>query len=450
MKTSIKKSLRQRTRTTQKVIWVAGALGISTTLVIGWMVFMNFQEINSSKATGNKALAHGGTAENGEILCEFTWEKDPVTVATLGPDAISCSGDAHSSTGGRSSTRGLAAGSHGKNIDMVLESGQLFDQDGISVNIDYRGTERNGYFISRGINFYFGIENGFLTIAYRVEDERNGSLAIRSLTDFEVPGDDQFRTYRFFYSPLTGRGEISVNGAPVWSHQGSPNRAMYWKNAGHLMIGKGMNGDGLDKVILDNLVIRSTGTITPLSAALINFMLESQDDKVTVHFAAVSLDQINSFTIERSINGNDFTKVGSITCNNPASENGDEFQFADPNPASTPLVYYRLKQHLKNGKTVVHPVSAIRIKTEKNFSIERVNPSPFDSSFSVSYFLPASGRVWIQLEDMRGSIISSKTFQAEAGKNIHHYREEKPIVNGTYSLNIMYNNKKVSTQIVKI
>ena len=450
MKHSIKKSLRQRTRLTQKVILVSGALGLSAGLVIGWMVFMNFQEINNSKASGNKELAHGGSADNGEILCEFTWEKNPVTSATLGPDAISCSSDAHSVAGGRSSTHGLSAGSNGKNIDMVLESGQLFDQDGIAINVDYRGKEKNGYFVSRGINFYFGIENGFITISYRVEDERGNPQSVKSLSDYEVPADDQFRTYRFFYSPMTGRGEITVNGAPVWSHHGPTNRPMYWKNAGHLMIGKGINGEGLDIAVLDNLVIRSTGTISPLAEALLNFMLESQGDKVTVHFSAAATDQISSFSVERSINGTDFTKIGSIPCTAPTVNSNGEYAFADPSPVSTPLVYYRLKQHLKNGKTVLHPVSAIRIKSEKNFSIERVNPSPFDSSFNVSYFLPKSGRVWIQLQDLRGSIVSSRTFDATEGKNIHRYSEDKPIEKGTYTLNIMFDNKKVSTQVVKI
>ncbi|MEY4594166.1 MAG: hypothetical protein RIQ47_576 [Bacteroidota bacterium] len=450
MKHTLKKSTRQRTRLTQRILLVTGALGISAGLVIGWMVFMNFQEVKTSKATGNQEMARGGSADHGEILCEFTWEKDPVTVATLGPDAISCSKDACSTPGGRASTRGLSAGSSKRNIDMVVQSGQLFDQDGISITIYYRGKEQDGYFISRGMNFYFGIENGFLTVAYRTEDERGAATVIQAITDYELLADNQYRSYRFQYSPMTGRGEITVNGAPVWSHQGTANRPMYWKNSGNLMIAKGLNGEGSEDAILDNLVIRSTGSISPLANALLNFMLESHGNQVTVYFSALSSDQINGFTIERSVNGLDFSKICTLSGSQLEANKSGDFTYQDPTPITSQLVYYRLKQHLKSGKTLVHPVSAIRVKSDKQFSIERVNPSTFESSFNISYFLPKSGRVWIQLMDNLGTIVSSKTFEAVEGKNIHRYEEEKPLQEGTYTLNIMFDNKKVSTSVVKI
>ncbi len=446
MKRRISQKPRTRTRMSTRILMVAGGVGISVMLIIGWMVFMNLQEISKTRASGTTSSSGGS---NGEILTEFTWEKDPITSATLGPDAISAGKDAHSMKGGRASTQGLSAGGNGKNIDMVLEGQELFNQEGMDISIDYRGHEKEGYFISRGSQFYFGIENGLLSVCYRTETENGAGAIVKEVTDYELPNDEQYRTYRFNYLPTTGRGEITVNGAPIWSYQGKSNRPLYWKNAGHVMIGKNLNGDGKDIAILDNLVIRSTGSVSPLAETLLNFMLETSQENVKIHFSASSQELISSFTIERSVNGIDFTKIATLQ---PDLSKGpdDEYIYTDLNPITSGVIYYRMKQNFKNGKFITHPLSAVKVKNTKGLSIERVNPSPFNSTFDISYFVPKPGRVWIQLQDEKGDIASSKTFDAQAGKNVHVYKDDGQLKAGSYTLNIMYDNKKVSTKVIKI
>lgn len=440
--------LRQRTRTTTRLLMVAGGLGISATLIVGWMVYLNIQDISKTRASANQLTSGtGGSTE--EILCEFTWEKDPVLSATLGPDAISSSLDAHSTTGGRASTRGLSAGKNGKNIDLVLEESELFNREGIDISIDYRGSETDGYFISRGMPFYFGIERSKLAIGYRTENESGSAVSVKEVTDYEIIRDDQYRTYRFTYSPITGRAEITVNGAPVWSHQGKSNSPLYWKNGGHLMIGKNMNGDGRDMAILDNLVIRSFGTSSPLAESLLNFMLENSHNDIRVHFSFAQEERINSYTLERSNNGIDFIKIATLHPGE-AQSNESEYIYTDPKPQNSTVLYYRIRQNLKNGKSISHPISAIKVNASKNLSIERVNPASFSQSFDVSYFVPKAGRVWIQLQDPNGEIASTSTYDAQPGKNVHVFRDSKGLQKGKYILNIMFDNKKVSTEVVKI
>ena len=45
-----------------------------------------------------------------------------------------------------------------------------------------------------------------------------------------------------------------MNSVVVWSHQGPGNVPLSWKNAGNIVIGKNLNGNGVDKAILDNLL----------------------------------------------------------------------------------------------------------------------------------------------------------------------------------------------------
>jgi hypothetical protein len=444
-----KKSLRTRTRVTTKLILAAGTVGLSLILVAGWMVYMNFQQLNEIKASDNGQKAAGGSLNGGEIILEFTWEKNPVTLATLGPDGISCGNGAESINGGKSSTGGLSAGTKGKDIDLTLEGTPYLNVEGIDVSLDYRGRESDGYFIVRENTFAFGIEKGMLSISYKTENEKGQNIQIHERTDYEVVQDGTYRKYRFIYSPLTGVGEISVNGAPVWNHKGTPDRAMSWKNAGNLIIAKGMNGNGDHRAIMDNLVIRSTGSVSPLAESLVNFMLESSTDKINIHFEAIHEDMISSFIIERSLNGIDFSKVSSLSPDENKKIN-DEYVVTDPAPANNGILYYRIKQHFKNGKFIIHPVSAIRMKTEKAFSLERINPSPFNSTFNIAYFIPKPGRVWIQLNDQKGTLLDSQTFEAGAGKNVHISKNYGHFPSGTYTVNIMYDNKKISERVIKI
>ena len=449
MKNKLRNRNRQKARMSTRLMIVLATFSGVFLLTLGWLVYLNFDNLSKTRASGNGGEG-GGTALNttGEILTEFTWEKNPVSLATLGPDAIKCSKDAHSMNGGRSSTNGLSPGPNGKDIDLEFEATELFNQEGIDISIDYRRSEPGGSFFSRGNNFNFGIENNILIIAYRIENAKGGSEIVKERTNYEIPDDPLYRTYRFIYSPNSGKAEIFVNSVVVWSHQGPGNAPLSWKNAGNIVIGKNLNGNGVDKAILDNLVIRSTGSVSPLAESLLNFMLEPKEGVVKVHWSSSANDKVDYYTIERSINGVDFVNVSNVKSNHQKPE-GEEYEYIDKTSASTSIVYYRLRQTFLNGKFVTHPLSAIKFKTEKDFAIERVNPQMFDHSFDVSYFLPKSGRVWMQLSDSKGKVISTETFEAPQGKNVHVFKDQLNLEHGEYTLHLIFNNKKISAKVTK-
>jgi len=67
------------------------------------------------------------------LLSRFTWESAPVTKAVIGPDAISVSNAATSSTGGVAGTKGLNPGAGSVNIDLVLP-GSYFNVPAIDIS----------------------------------------------------------------------------------------------------------------------------------------------------------------------------------------------------------------------------------------------------------------------------------------------------------------------------
>src|SRR5580765_3272674 len=151
------------------------------------------------------------------------------------------------------------------------------------------------------------------------------------------------------------------------------NTAMNWKDAGNIIIGKDMDGGGRDIPVFDNLVIRNTGSVTPLAESLINFMLESTNNSVKVHWASTTNDRSECFIIQRSVNGIDFSNIATLP-SNPEMKSDEEYVYTDNTPSSGYVIYYRLRQNFKDGKFITHSVSAIKPGSKQMLSIERVNP----------------------------------------------------------------------------
>lgn len=448
MRKKIQQGKRQKNKLRTRLLFICAVLAFFFTIAGSVLVFLNINNNIKTKAAATGSEGGGNDLGTGEIISEFTWEKNPVTIATLGPDASKVSKDAHSMPGGRSSTHGLSAGANGKNIDLEITENEIFKHDGIDISIDFRRNEPSGDFFTKGNDINFGMDNGFITISFNVENKNGKTETIQELTQYEIPQDPVFRTYRFIYNPTAGKAEIFVNSLIVWQRELEKNTPLSWRKTGSVIIGRNMDGGAIDKPILDNLLVRSTGSVSPLSESLLNFMLETKDGSVKIHWSTSANEKADYFTIQRSINGKDFTNIVNVNAR-PDTSDEDEYIFSDKTPVSSPLVYYRLRHVFKNGKFVTHPLSAIRFRSDKGFSIERINPSPFEKSCDISYYLPKSGRVWIQITDQKGNIIKTLSFEAPQGKNVHVFKDELNLQAGTYTLSMIFDNKKMSTLLVK-
>jgi len=443
------RTLKRKNSTRQKMsrrLVLAVALFSSGVLITGgWLVYLNMLDWESSRAAGN-GNASGGSGYAGEVLCEYAWEQEPGK-ATVGPDAVTLSKSSCIIAGGRASTRGLSAGSKAQDINMVLPSLPLFEVDGIDISVDFKKIEPTASLFCRGKSLEFWIDRGYPAVLYRTYDVNGGYAMVNERSAYEIPDDGVFRTYRFIYTPVTGRGELFVNGVIIWSHQGTPNTALYWKDAGRILVGKGMNGNGRNEAILDNLVIRSTGSIVPLAESLINFMLETRSNGIHVQWAVSESSKAKSFIIEKSVNAVDFVKIAEVEAS--AEDDHTEYEYFDKTSQTSGTFYYRLKQILKSGKFVNHQPSAIRTNSKKDLCIDNLNLSAASATLDVACFIPESGKVRIQLTDASGKLIRTENFSASAGNNVYVIKNMESLDNGTYTVNVICNEKRVSRKLVK-
>ncbi|MEP7170653.1 MAG: hypothetical protein ABI855_14880, partial [Bacteroidota bacterium] len=182
--------------------------------------------------------------------------------------------------------------------------------------------------------------------------------------------DNDFRNYRFMYDPQTGKGEIFVNKVTVWSHEGPEQAALYWKTSDNVIIARGMTGNGTEKALLDNFVVKSTNHVSKMPIHLLDFEAVNQADHVMIRWFTIKEIDVDSFRVERSLNGTDFEGIGCIK----AAGNSTTLQayaLADMHPVEGAAAYYRLVPTNKPLKSISVPIIGYKYRKDH---IENLTP----------------------------------------------------------------------------
>ncbi|HLG34302.1 MAG TPA: T9SS type A sorting domain-containing protein [Bacteroidia bacterium] len=407
-------------------------------------------------STPEKGVAQQGVdnLSTGDVICRYTWEEKSVLKATEGPAGIKASKTAFISGGGKSSSNALNPGKPGQPVNLMLTGSPYFNVPGIDIAIDFRRSEGSGNFFTRGSGFNFGMAQGNIVVAYRIENGSGGFKSVNAVTNYTIPIDEIWRTYRFIYSPITGKGEIFVNSVIVWSNQSTPNTKLYWNDDSNIVIGKDMDGGGaIDRSIFDNLVVRSTGSVESGLQSLLAFSAFPHPDfkeRMLVTWTMIPSINDNYFTVERSVNGLDFNKIGTIKVA-PAANTAADYTFTDLRPVAYGITYYRIKHYSKDGQFVQYPATAVSTRSRliEDISIENIAPLPFTSTFDLTYTTSGTGEVLMKLIDKNGTVCVTEKMNAAKGKNIHVFRNAGKLTSGIYTLNLTYNNKSVHKKVIK-
>lgn len=333
-------------------IIIAAAATVSFLSVVGFVIFLNVSNLDILKAKEDLTDKLG----TGPVISKFSWENNDPLKADAGPLGKSISKSAGIMPGGVSESNGLSAGFYNRDINLIIPASEIFDTDGIDISIDFCRYENFGSFFSRGNYFNFYLKNGSPAVMFSIFEPDGRITTIQGASNYEIPLDDQFRNVRFIYTPTTGKAELFINNIIIWGQNGIPNRKLYWNRNDDIIIGKGLNGNGVNKSILDNLVIRSTIKMNSLPINLLSFSSISKNGFVQLKWITYSERALLDYVIERSTNNGEFTTIGTVHATG-YSEEPVEYSFQDENPVEG-ISLYRLKPKGYDGKSDNLPVIA--------------------------------------------------------------------------------------------
>jgi len=167
--------------------------------------------------------------------------------------------------------------------------------------------------------------------------------------------------------------------------------------------------------------------------------------QVYLEWNVITESNINSFQIERSLDGLNYTIVGEIK-NISNTSKKKLFEFVDEHPKIGEN-FYRLRQLSINGESEISEVNKIEIiKVIDEFMI---HPNPATHNFDISFLSVKQGIVGIKIICEKGNIIKDFFLLSEEGFN-NFQVDVSDIAMGSYTVSLSdFQSEPLTEKVVK-
>jgi len=172
-----------------------------------------------------------------------------------------------------------------------------------------------------------------------------------------------------------------------------------------------------------------------LPIELINLAGKATVNGNLIKWSTASEIENDYFTLESSKDGVNFSAIKTVKGNGTTS-NEMHYEFLDRN-AQNGITYYRLSQTDFDGTT--KEVGIINVKrSDSEFGITDIYPFPANAVVNIEYNSLLNEKIQIEIYDVLGKLINSKTVYSNAGNNLHSINVENFSI-GVYIVSISSN-----------
>lgn len=155
----------------------------------------------------------------------------------------------------------------------------------------------------------------------------------------------------------------------------------------------------------------------------------------------------SSFDIERSSDGMNFTKVGSVA-GKGSSENVSNYQYSDPLlGVNGRIVYYRLKLTDISGNGSYTQILPLNLDVANAGLI--VYPNPFSSGIKVLFHSLKAGMVTVKVSSITGQAVNTREVKVQEGDNVIELSDLQSLKPGSFMLQVITDDNVLSQQIIK-
>ena len=168
--------------------------------------------------------------------------------------------------------------------------------------------------------------------------------------------------------------------------------------ANNLFVAVGETGTG------NRVMTRTTIIGAPLPVTFLDFTGEQVKERVRLNWRTASEQNSSHFEIERSANGREYTRIGSLIAAGN-SNNIRSYEFWDETPPVGTLLY-RLKQVDVDGRFSYSKVVLIR---SEDPSRVKIGPNPTDGSVTIQVPAVWDGRLDWRLYNAQGQLLEQRT-----------------------------------------
>lgn len=187
-----------------------------------------------------------------------------------------------------------------------------------------------------------------------------------------------------------------------------------------------------------------TAFTTALPVTLTSFKGRVNGDAAELTWTTAEEINNSHFEIERSANGQGYTKVGTVKGNGGSN---NSYEFTDDGPLSA-VNFYRLKQVDIDGQATYSRALVLR----KNLGeiTARAAPSPFTSFINLSYKLQKEENIRIRLIDQVGHVVKTYATRGGAGVNTINLNDLDHLPKGNYTVELTGETVRFRQMVVKL
>lgn len=189
-----------------------------------------------------------------------------------------------------------------------------------------------------------------------------------------------------------------------------------------------------------------TTSLLPVSLLTFNGTYDNTKGLSSLQWRTSSEQNLESFEIEKSYTGNNFTSIAVVNAYGNSQVIRD-YSYMDSSIAGT-VIYYRLKMKEKD-KISSRYSQTIVLHIDKAIMINQVSPNPFSSIINLTVNVNNDAVLVLTLSDVTGRKIKRVNLNAVRGINYFSLTGLSNIVKGTYFIEVKSGNNIVRQIVIK-
>ena len=211
----------------------------------------------------------------------------------------------------------------------------------------------------------------------------------------------------------------------------------------------GNTGGGNVRMSMDNLntsvyVLGCVASTLPIH--LISFQGNmNSNDKITLTWTVADNETANSFEVERSFNGRDFTTVAVVFA---SEKRGNEKYMFYETTTGTDKVMYRLKMIDKNHEVDYSRILIFQLKSATTNNIKIIG-NPVNDKLTFSYTSSAAQMVDLKVYDISGRILLKNKVNSLEGSNVISLPLSSTFKAGMYVLEVNNGTEIQTSKFIK-
>jgi trimeric autotransporter adhesin len=184
---------------------------------------------------------------------------------------------------------------------------------------------------------------------------------------------------------------------------------------------------------------------TPLKADLLSFNGRLFNNQSVLSWATSREEKPVRFFIEKSTDGTNFTRIGTVdSYNNPAVEN-NTYSFTDP-VTVTGKTMYRIAV---SSNAVIKYSRTIQLGTPVESFKTEIKTNPFNKDLYFDVTIDKDAKIEVLLLNATGNVVKQKSYTGYAGINSFSLQNTESLAPGIYILQVQQKDKMITRKVIK-